>query len=742
MLRWLAPLLALSAALAAPARAAAPAPIPVEAFAELAFISDPLLSPDGRRLAARINSGGVQHLAVYDLSAPRDSEPKIVPTPSGARWFSWAGDDRLLIGHYRFVLVLGILPFPATAVSRYELSTGKTIALGKPTGLLGDDVIYTDPDGRFILLSAQDDLDDTPSVDRIDLATGAATEVQRKTKGIWSWFADGAGNVRAGISYGDNGSWTVYRRDVASGSLERLAKVKVPKPGSAVDSVHLLPGSDSGLIVTNERTGRFGVYQYDLASATIGSPVFEHGEVDVTLPISSPDGARVDGVLYEDDKPRIAWFDPELKKIQAQIDRTFPERVNRIVNRSRDGNKVLIWSSAPQDPGQYYIFDRAARRMEVFAAPFERLVDQALAEMRPVRYTARDGLSIPAYLTLPLGRPAKDLPLIVMPHGGPFVRASYGFDPWVQLLANRGYAVLQPNFRGSTGYGRAFVERGYGQMGLGMQDDLDDGVAWLASQGTIDPKRVCLVGASYGGYAALWGAIRNPEIYRCAVSLAGVTDIRAMLKYDRRLLVASRYSKLHRKQIEGEEKRDLAAVSPLQQAARLKVPVLLAHGAIDVTVPADQGRKLLAALRERGAPVQAVFYPFAGHDFGRTEDSLDFMRRMEAFLELHNPAGPPPSGPREASPVSAGISAIEIDMALKRKAKRPAVEIGYKVLADGRVTACAVSQSSGAAALDKEVCRIAEERFQYRPALGPDGRPREASASYTFKWEPPAKAKR
>jgi dipeptidyl aminopeptidase/acylaminoacyl peptidase len=327
-----------------------------------------------------------------------------------------------------------------------------------------------------------------------------------------------------------------------------------------------------------------------------------------------------------------------MDRLQAQIERAFKGKVTRVVNRSADGNLILLWAGAADDPGSYYVFDRKAKRMELFASPYNALVGKSFAAVKPVRYTARDGLSVPGYLTLPPGREAKGLPLIVMPHGGPFARDSYQFDPWVQLLASRGYAVLQPNFRGSTGYGRAYVERGYGQWGTGMQDDLDDGVAWLAKQGIADPKRVCMMGASYGGYAALWAAVRDPDKYRCAISFAGVTDVRAILKYDAKMASAPRYSKQMRKRVQGEEKRDLAAISPLQQSKRIAVPVFIAHGEKDVTVPIDQAKKLIAALEKRGAALESVIYPNAAHGFDRTEDSLDFLKRVDAFLARHNPA--------------------------------------------------------------------------------------------------------
>ena len=263
---------------------------------------------------------------------------------------------------------------------------------------------------------------------------------------------------------------------------------------------------------------------------------------------------------------------------------------------------------------------------------------RTLSQVESVKYDARDGLSIPAYLTLPKGRDPAALPLIVMPHGGPFIRDTWSYNPWAQFLADRGYAVLQPNFRGSTGYGRAFVEAGEGQWGRKMQDDIDDGVKWLVQLGKVDPRLVCIMGASYGGYAAMWGAARNPEIYRCAISFAGISDVKAMLKYDSRIGVPRRYYRDWRDRVRGDAGFDLDAISPIEAADRIRVPLLIAHGKDDTNVPVSQSVKFHEALTRAGVPHEYVIYEGEGHDFEKVENSADFLRRVEAFLTKHNPA--------------------------------------------------------------------------------------------------------
>jgi dipeptidyl aminopeptidase/acylaminoacyl peptidase len=633
------PTVASGAAAPATNPAAAPQRIPAEALADLPFIRSPILSPDGNRMAARLTAQGKNWIGIYDLRLNFEQQrPLMVEWGDyDVTWMRWAGNDRLIFG----IQVIRPVPMldmelPVTRAGSLDLRTGVTTPLTGGGGILGDDVIFVDPGGAYVLLSSQDSLVDYPSVDRIDLATGRKTLVQSSRPGVWNWFADAAGVVRVGVDYGERRTRFYYR----SGAGQDLRRIDAPRSGqegSVIDTVRFAASGDGGVIVTNEVTGRFAVYEFNFATGTRGAAILELPEVDVDSLVTSQGGGLL-GVSYEDDRPRMHWIDPELRRIQGIVDRALPGKVNLILDRSNDSAKFLIWSSAADDPGTYYLYDRAARQIHGFASPYGRLNDYRFADVRVVSYRSRDGLTIPAYLTLPPGRPERGLPLVVMPHGGPFARDSWGFDPQVQFLASRGYAVLQPNFRGSTGYGRAHVERGFGQWGTGMINDMEDGIQWLAGQGIADPARVCIMGGSYGGYAALWAPIRNPQLYRCAISFAGISDVRAMLRYDSRLGTATRYSRAWRRRVEGESGSDLAAISPLQQVARARVPLLIAHGEKDRNVPPSQSRNLVRALSRAGTAVESVFYPQAVHGFTRPEDSADYLRRIEAFLARHNPA--------------------------------------------------------------------------------------------------------
>jgi dipeptidyl aminopeptidase/acylaminoacyl peptidase len=642
--------LALMAAPAAAQPAAAPAaasaapagPPPIAALAAPPYLTNPVLSPDGHMIAAQVTIRGQDMIGIWDLRTSLDTPPRTLPQVHyDVRWMRWAGSARLLIGIQVTGRIMG-MEVPYTRIVSLDIATWNATPLETGHGLLGDDVIFIDPAGTYALVTSQPSIDRYPVVLRVDLATGVATTIQNGREGIWDWFADGNGVVRAGVDY-SNDRIKIYYRSGPGQELRRIESRRYPQDGSVIDMIRFVADADRGIVVTNAVTGRFGVYEYDFATDTRGNAIFEHPEVDAVAAVMGDNG-RVDGVAYEDDRRRIRWLNPDLQRVQANIDRALPGKDNLILNRSSDGNRVLLFSSAADDPGTYYVYDRATRRIEGFAGPYDGLANRRFAVVRPIRFHNRDGTELPGYLTLPPDRSERNLPLILMPHGGPFARDSWSFDPWVQFLAARGYAVLQVNFRGSTGYGRANVERGFGQFGSGMIDDLEDGVDWLAQQGMIDPHRVCVMGASYGGYAALWAPIRHPDRYRCAISFAGVTDVRAMLRYDNRLFVAPRYSREWRRRIEGEARADLSLISPLQQAARLSLPVLIAHGGHDRTVPIAQSRDLVRALTRAGTNhhVESVFYPEEAHGLSKPEDSIDFLTRVEAFLAQHNPADPAP----------------------------------------------------------------------------------------------------
>jgi len=624
------------AASASPILAAPPPKIPVEQFATLPLLTKPELSPDGRRIAAQAEIDDTANIAILDADHPEQKPRMIGLGTASVVAMTWAGNDRLLLTMKARKKVVWTYALPALRLIAVDVSTGAARALDeKSQGLYAGDVLYTDPSGSWALVASQSDLRSYPSVKRIDLATGQTWLIEKPRRDVWDWFADENGVVRAGVSYSGR-KWTVWYRDRPDQELRAINGKFDKDTDSAVDKFIFRGGN--GWVITNERTGRFGLYKYDLASGAIGEPIFEDPAADIGDVHYDLATGAIKAVEVESDRKRVVWFAADMKQLQEKLDRSLPSATNIPVDWSTDNNRTLIASEGPDDPGRYFLLDRNTRQMHVVIDPYPGIDPSTLSSTQWVRYTARDGLQLAGYLTLPKGRDAKMLPLILMPHGGPYERDHWEFDPQVQFLANRGYAVFQPEFRGSTGFGKDLVAKGYGEWGRKMQDDLDDGVDWLARSGQIDPKRVCIVGASYGGYAAMWGAVRNPERYRCAVSLAGVSDLEKLIRYDRRAFSANRYFKEWRAKLKGDDDADLRAVSPIHFASEIKVPMLIGHGELDANVPSEQSHEMVDELTKAGAKVSSVFYPLAAHGWNRTEDLEDWLKRLEEFLAKYNPA--------------------------------------------------------------------------------------------------------
>jgi dipeptidyl aminopeptidase/acylaminoacyl peptidase len=410
------------------------------------------------------------------------------------------------------------------------------------------------------------------------------------------------------------------------------------------DVARIYQGSDDGYrILLNEKTGNYALWRYNFATRKQGELVYEVPGVDIDDYDTRNDSPELYAAYFTTDRPRAHWFDSELAELQANIDKavgsTLGDRAASIVSYSRDRMRMLVHIGGSNDPGRYYVFDQAAGVMQLFAQANDKLKPAQLTATTYTKYKARDGLEIPAYLTLPAGRPARNLPLIVMPHGGPFgIRDDGTYDVEVQFLANRGYVVLQPEYRGSGGYGKAYTEKGEGQWGRAMQDDLDDGMDWLAKQGTIDPKRVCIVGGSYGGYAAMWGAIRNPERYRCAASFAGISDLKRQMKFWDGMSSSRSDRSEWRKTVKGDETFDLTTVSPLYAVDKLQVPLLMVHGDEDQRVPYKQSKLYADALAKTGKPYEFVTLKGEGHGFSSDANRQLWLDKLEAFLTKYNPA--------------------------------------------------------------------------------------------------------
>lgn len=611
--------------------------LPVEAFGKRPFLEDPELSPTGEMMAAKVDADGKEVVAIFNL-VDREKGAKMVSVGDHEiRWFDWAGPDRVLISLLLDATINGF-ETKATRLLSYQVSSGKATYIGfNSQGFFGDQVIYTAPDGMFVLLSLSRAAFSYPSVYRADLSTGEMKIAVEAREPILFWFADASGVVRAGVGY-EGGHMRIFSRESESEYFfKHAASVRMENVDGEIDTFRIPSSTGKGLVVTNALTGRFALYDFDWKTKEIGKPVFEHPGVDIDDFSMTEDETAVEAVYYTDDRRRVAWLQPEMKVVQEEIDAAIVGRMNYVTSASRDRKRFIVWTGTASDPGHYYLYDRPAEQMSRLATPYEALKGKQLSPVQFVSYKARDGLEIPAYLTLPAGREPKNLPLVLIPHGGPHARDSWGFDYWAQFLANRGYAVFQPNFRGSAGYGVEFLKKGFGQWGTGMQDDLTDGVQWLIREGTVDPKRMCIAGASYGGYAALMGAIRTPELFRCAISYAGVTDVPAMMRFDKNQLLPDRYRRW-RDRVRGEADVNLKNVSPVRRAAEVGIPVLVMHGTDDENVPYRQAEEFAKAMKKAGKPIEFIEFKDVGHHIEHSVDRIKFLNAVEAFMAKHNPA--------------------------------------------------------------------------------------------------------
>lgn len=357
------------------------------------------------------------------------------------------------------------------------------------------------------------------------------------------------------------------------------------------------------LVLSNYRRDTLAYFRYDLETRKITEMMAGHPTQDVKA-LDEVANDKFNAVVTQGMKPSIEWFDPAWAALQLSVDTALPERINRLTGNP--ANKVLIYSYSDIDPGQWHLLDVPKSLLRKIASAKPEIDIGSMRPMQIVRYRARDGLGIPAYLTLPAKTDGAKPPAVILIHGGPVDRDGWEWNAEVQMLAARGYAVFQPQFRGSSGFGKAFTMAGYGQWGLSMQDDISDGVRWLSEQGYADPRRICIYGAGYGGYAAMWGLAKTPELFRCGASYSGVSDIGYMLK-DNSILNARATGRLNRGILIGDAKNDkqkFEQVSPLRNAERITAPVLLAHGELDRLVPIEHSRKMLKALKENNKQVE------------------------------------------------------------------------------------------------------------------------------------------
>jgi dipeptidyl aminopeptidase/acylaminoacyl peptidase len=445
-------------------------------------------------------------------------------------------------------------------------------------------------------------------------------------------MADNAGvlRIRSRIERGQTVVWE-HRvaddkpwREMARHPLHGYAETWEPQYFAA-DNVTLY-------LVSFEEHDRGALYAYNTHTGERGPALFVPPEGEITSVVSSADRSQLRGVAYESDKLHYHWFDPKRAEFQAKLENTFAGSSVVVSSTSDDESVKLIFVSHDREPGVYFLLDEKTGSF----ATFKRVRDLDPAKLSPRRaisYTARDGLVIHGYLTTPLQSEGHRVPLVLLPHGGPFgIRDEGGYNAEAQFLASRGYAVLQPNYRGSGGYGREFLNKGKYQWGRAMQDDLTDAVKWAIDQGIADPARVAIYGASYGGYAALAGVTLTPELYCCAINYVGAADLEITFKNrgDDAFMRSDNFS--YQREWVGPTAEYRAATSPVNFIDRIRVPTLHAYGKKDPRVKIDHWQRLEPLLQKYNKTYESVEQAKQGHGFRDEKASIDFYRRMDVFL--------------------------------------------------------------------------------------------------------------
>jgi dienelactone hydrolase len=613
------------------------------AFSDRSGLSKLELSPDGNLVAMKfVDADGQTKLTVMTAPDRLIRHSIALPEESELNWVNWAGNTRVLVSLSERDRVLQT-DVTVRRLFVYDLATRAFSYVGiKHMGLFGDNLLYTDPAGQFVVVGIQPANYGYMRVIRFPLDGTARKSYQdalTSWMGAFQWFTDNTGTVRMGINFIEGGAYKVYYRSneqenfktVASFNREQFSDLEI-------EHLRIQAGSDLGYAVLDDGSGKTALRRFNFSTFKPGEVVQAQPGFDV-LSVRYDDRAEPVSITYVADREEDVWLDPRMKALHASLSKALPGSDVQIPSIAKDGSRALVRAGSPTDPGVWYLYHIKEKRLDLLAADKPGIDPKIMADVKAVSYSARDGTTIHGYLTLPAGRDARSLPLIILPHGGPFgVRDRLTFNSEAQFLANRGYAVLQPNFRGSGGYGKAFERLGEGTIGRAMQDDLDDGMDWAVKQGIADPKRVCLVGSSYGGYAALWGVIRNPERYRCAASFAGVTDLNAILAYDADFMSRFDGRKLRQKYRGDGGGFNFDTVSPAQNIDRLNRPILLAHGEKDYIVPLDQFQKMRNAAKRTSKPVEELVFPDEGHGFSKQASETKWLDTLEAFLTRHNPA--------------------------------------------------------------------------------------------------------
>ena len=623
--------------------ATSPQPPTIDEFFSLPQVRQPRVSPDGTKIAFLFPHEKKMALGVFDR-ATRESRMILRGADESIHHFFWKGNERIV--------------FEADVAGNESFFIGSTDLAGKQVlriaesqrlenNLTGDfagliDPLPQDPDRIAVVGFFAGNIDNAtfvggaPIIARLNVRNrGLSTLLElRDSDRHVSFVLDHRGALRLPSRLEGKTLVWEHRRDdgepfrrIAEHPFHGYAETWTPQ-FFAADNTTLW-------VISRAEHDRGALYAVDTRTFTFGPPLFVPPEGEITDVIATPDHARLLGVRYESAREHHHWFDARRGALQAKLEQTFVGCDVRVSSRSDDETIALVWVGHDREPGVYYVLDQKAGSLTQFKRVRE--IDPArLAPRRPISYAARDGVIVHGYLTVPRGQEGKPVPLVLHPHGGPFgVRDGWGYDTDAQFLASRGYAVLQPNYRGSGGYGREFINRGRHQWGRAMQDDLTDGVKWAIAQGIADPARVAIYGASYGGYASLIGVMLTPELYACGVNYVGASDLEITFKQRGEDAWRTSDEFSYQREWVGATRAYRDETSPINLVERIQVPTLHAYGAEDPRVKINHWSRLEPLLKKYGKNYQAIVEGQQGHGFRNEKESVSFYAALETFL-AHN----------------------------------------------------------------------------------------------------------
>ncbi len=615
-------------ALHASAAPAVPPEFPVETLFQDPTISNLEFSPDGSKILCLVPYEHRQNLAVIDLQKGAKNLLSNFTDKQASGPF-WVNDNRILFG----VDDNGKEQFEIYAVNP-DGSDAVTLPFNRAVRL----VRRLPEDPKHMLVYAGITYRDWWDVTLMNVKTGLLSEPIARAPGRVDYYVIDHANVVRMAVVSDNMTRQVrvLYRDANLAPWEELAV----RPFDTEGWWPLEFDGDNRTLFVSSDVGRktTAVYRYDTKTRSMGEMVFGDDTYDVSTVIYDRFKKKVVGISYDADRQRFHWLDPEMKAIQQRMEQSLPDTVHAPVQFAEDGSKIIFYSYSDRDPGVYYIYDRKRQKVSELAVIRPKIDPAQMAPVKPVSFAARDGLRLHGYLTLPVGRDPRNLPLILNPHGGPYgPRDEWVYNPEVQFYANRGFAVLQINYRGSGGYGRAFESAGFKKWGLEMQDDLTDGVKWAIAQGIADPKRVVISGASYGGYATMAGLVYTPELYCAGINYVGVVDINNLIPKaqpaDRRYWPDTRLGDLN----SSADKKRIHDTSPVHFADRIRVPLLMAYGKNDPRVPIEQAYDIERALKRARIPYELIIEKDEGHGFHKEEKRIAFYQKIDAFLRASVP---------------------------------------------------------------------------------------------------------